>query len=1135
MRQALRDDAHSERFRTMVDGHLPQGHRDGGLTTRDVAAAYDQVGALYGHELLSRAHEETRAVAVARHLRGEDLDGFFADLERRYTAEGPSLTERVNSAVDHTFTQAEVEQAHRGLLERHPFLADLTDRVRAQAVAAHMARPMDELAQATRSLLAQRHGIVLERLAPVQRVHRELTERLGTRFAALPVGERAAVVAEVLRHERTPAAGRDENPVAGPVEVGRQTAALPSRTADHDTLAEAVDAPVRPTPHRPAAPETTTGPSAAPPVTDSSVPERSGASRAATDHADTPGLPPETLSEVDVLPEGTAAQAAVPDGSDLVAEDVRIDAGAALTEARGARDAALSHFINAEERHLSGVGGSTEADGSHLARAWDRFVAAEALLEAAQEEWARTTGGAPLPEVRDVEARPGVLPGGSRFTDGLRGLLRGPKPAHTPEGIVLSVSPLPAAPHVVIDAAKARRLLGGKGYLLIPTSRDLTVAHWLRHPGRAESEFAADAEALAQARATAVDDTLVGALDTRIKSLADDFALFRGLRTRQVWDTLRTPQTAALVMVERRGLRSLAEDRAELMSRLRGGAWPWAREYLLGGDSDASLEPLVDSVLRHLRDDLSLTVNVDLGRPAVNAPSTLDAMLQDTTVLLRNGWETMSGSDRYLSQVRGPAEESLGYASVLKRTRLAGGTHPDTPGRPDMLLAPDDQDRSLLPVYAALTSAHRPQAVPQYGSAVFHLKHEVFERATFTPTDSFGLGPRGAEGATGLGNLVPLLNHGAESLVRLAFAEATGFAFDARSRRLRDSGALPSVLQGYFEAQIHGRVTWQDLERVVLFHHAEDENRVQEALGQKQTLEAFARDQGFSFTVETAPIVQGALPLVPGTQPPRERVPVTDPVVHESFDELHFVASLLDERGVPHEGLLTGDVLSGRPAGAAAAPAEWGEQGAGAAPSRSSWSVDAVLGRGVRVLDRVGLEAVAGEVLAGRGSWSVGERPVEECLSLLEGLRGVLFPRGVAVGRVVDDGVVGVGAQGGRLVAGARWDAVGEWGSVAEALRVRGAGTAAFVLARRPGGVGHAFAAYAVAPVREGEGVEVVWIDLQQPDAGRRLGQYPPRIAPTDARAVVIGSDARVVADALPDFRPSASTGHALTDPAADH
>ncbi|MET9112300.1 hypothetical protein, partial [Streptomyces zhihengii] len=32
------------------------------------------------------------------------------------------------------------------------------------------------------------------------------------------------------------------------------------------------------------------------------------------------------------------------------------------------------------------------------------------------------------------------------------------------------------------------------------------------------------------------------------------------------------------------------------------------------------------------------------------------------------------------------------------------------------------------------------------------------------------------------------------------------------------------------------------------------------------------------------------------------------------------------------------------------------------APSRSSWSVDAVLGRGVRVLDRVGLEAVAGEV-----------------------------------------------------------------------------------------------------------------------------------------------------------------------------
>ncbi|MFJ2952807.1 hypothetical protein ACIO8H_35130, partial [Streptomyces sp. NPDC087226] len=968
VRQALRDDAHGERFRTLVDGHLPRGHRDGGLTTRDVAAAYDEVGALYGHELLGRAHEETRAVAVARHLRGEDLDGFFADLERRYTAEGPSLTERVNSAVDHTFTRAEVEQAHRGLLERHPFLADLSDRVRAKAVAAHLARPMDELAQATRSLLAQRHGIVLERVAPVQRVHRELTERFGARFTALPVGERAAVVAEELRYERSPAAGRDENPVAGPVEVGRRTAAGPPRTVDTGTLAEAVEAPVRPGTRRPgtrrpAAPETTTGPTAAHPVTDPSVPERSGASRPATDHADAPGVPPENLSDVDVPPVGTAAEAAVPDGSDLGAEDVRIDAGAALTEARDARDAALSHFVDAEERHLSGVGGSAEADGSRLARAWERFVDAEALLEAAEEGWARTTGGAPLPEVRDVEARPGVLPGGSRFTDGLRGLLRRPKPAATPEGVVLSVSPLPAAPHMVIDAAKARRLLGEKGYLLVPTSRDLTVAHWLHHPGRAESEFAADAEALAGARATAVDDTLIGVLDTRIASLADDFALFRRLGTRQVWDKLRTPQTAALVMVERRGLRSLAEDRAELMSRLRGGAWPWAREYLLGGDTDAVLEPLVDSVLRHLRDDLSLTVNVDLGRPAANASSTLDAMLQDTTVLLRNAWETMSGNDRYLSQVRGPAEESLGYASVLKRTRPAGGTHPDTTGRPDAFLAPDDLDRSLLPVYAALTSAHRPQALPQYGSAVFHLKHEVIERATLTPTDSFGLGPRGAEGATGLGNLVPLLNHGAESLVRLAFAEATGFAFDARSRRLRDSGTLPSVLQGYFEAQIHGRVTWQDLERVVLFHHAEDENQVREALGQKQALEAFARDQGFSFTVETAPVVQGEQPLVPGTQPPREPVPVTDPVVHESFDELHFVASLLDERGVPHEGLLTGDVPSGRPAGATASPAEQGERGAGAAPSRSVRSVDAVLGRGVRVLDRAGLEAVAGEVL----------------------------------------------------------------------------------------------------------------------------------------------------------------------------
>ncbi|MEU2289228.1 hypothetical protein ABZ614_46485, partial [Streptomyces sp. NPDC013178] len=45
----------------------------------------------------------------------------------------------------------------------------------------------------------------------------------------------------------------------------------------------------------------------------------------------------------------------------------------------------------------------------------------------------------------------------------------------------------------------------------------------------------------------------------------------------------------------------------------------------------------------------------------------------------------------------------------------------------------------------------------------------------------------------------------------------------------------------------------------------------------------------------------------------------------------------------------------------------------------------------------------------------------------------------------------------------------------------------------------------------------------------------PPSLAPVEARAVVIGADARVVEDALPEFVPSESLGQALVDPATHH
>ncbi|MDX3076797.1 hypothetical protein PV364_31275, partial [Streptomyces sp. MI02-7b] len=710
----------------------------------------------------------------------------------------------------------------------------------------------------------------------------------GTRAAALDLVETGPGVRPADTHAFAGAPAKNGD-------AGHAFAGAPARTGDHRpavpaTADDLVATPVRPDTggHGPQTPHTEPHSAGAP-----------GAGTAVPHH----GPDVSDLPHVSPKGKGRATPAtphdldATPPGGDWRATG---DASVALTDTRRAWDDALDDFEDIEQRHLQGVGSSGHADGSALAHAWDRFVRADMDQALAERQWSEATGGSPLPEVREVEARYGVLPGGSPVSRWLRGLRGHHDVPAGPPGVVQSVTPVPPASHVVIDGTRAGEATGRDVHVLIPTSRDLTVAHWLQHPADAQRAFQADMDALTKARAAATHDELITALDTRIASLTDDLELFRGLEGRPVWNDLRTPQVAALVMVERRALRSLEIDRAALISKLRSGDWAWAKPYLVGGGIDGVMDSLVTKVLHHLRNDMTLTVNVDLGKAVKGTGgSVLDAMVRDNTVLVRNAWEATPDHLRYLFKSRGPAEESLGYAGTVKRTGGPdrAGVYPGRTNDPGELFAPTDLDRSTLPGYAALTSSHRPQALQQYGSAVFHLKPQVMERATFTPTDSFGRGPRGAEGVTGLGNMAPLLNHGPDSLVRLAFAEATDFAFDATYRGLRDSGDLPSRLQQYIEAQIHGRITWQDLDRVVLFHDGADAAKAGEALTQKTVLETFARDNNFSFTVDTVPVFpkprRGAAPA-----------PAAGAGVHESFEDLRFTAGLLDPHGAPRADLL---------------------------------------------------------------------------------------------------------------------------------------------------------------------------------------------------------------------------------------
>ncbi|MBP2068828.1 lonely Cys domain-containing protein, partial [Streptomyces iranensis] len=235
---------------------------------------------------------------------------------------------------------------------------------------------------------------------------------------------------------------------------------------------------------------------------------------------------------------------------------------------------------------------------------------------------------------------------------------------------------------------------------------------------------------------------------------------------------------------------------------------------------------------------------------------------------------------------------------------------------------------------------------------------------------------------------------------------------------------------------------------------------------------------------------------------------------------------------------------------------------AGTAPAPDTVSGGTVAGRRRHraVGPREPLSVLSRAELTERVDRVAGEGPAEgmseeRCLVLLRSLREELYPQGVRPAgmeadpeeagraeagsvrsRALDDSAVSGNSVVSSLAAGPGWRGVRSWEGVEKAVAEAGAGAAAFVLARRQGQqpgrafaerLGHAFAAYNLG---EGEGRGVVWVDVSE-GAGRRISGFPPGVAPSDARAVVIDLDGRVT-HALPAFMQSASPAHAQLDAA---
>ncbi|MET8577241.1 hypothetical protein ABZW39_20860, partial [Streptomyces sp. NPDC005012] len=298
---------------------------------------------------------------------------------------------------------------------------------------------------------------------------------------------------------------------------------------------------------------------------------------------------------------------------------------------------------------------------------------------------------------------------------------------------------------------------------------------------------------------------------------AQDLELLHALRTpgdprhRDGWEKLTPSQSWALLAAEQRGEMFHERDRAAFLERIGRFNDSFRTRYPV--DDPELMATVVQAAHDHVR-RLPIASNLDLAgrpggaapRPDGTVPTRAEAVTSDTG--FRSFWATGSTGGTPSRAGRGWVEELQGYAAALRRVAGAPGNGPDG-GDFD----PPDPDE--LPKYAALVSPSQKGGTYSYGSAVVHWKDSVRGRATHTPGDSADAAERGVLSYTDNAHVYPLLAYGEERRVRLALAEATGFRYDPEMRR--DVAELGYAAVGrYFETQIHGELSWADVDRIVL-------------------------------------------------------------------------------------------------------------------------------------------------------------------------------------------------------------------------------------------------------------------------------------------------------------------------------
>src|SRR6266542_666082 len=181
----------------------------------------------------------------------------------------------------------------------------------------------------------------------------------------------------------------------------------------------------------------------------------------------------------------------------------------------------------------------------------------------------------------------------------------------------------------------------------------------------------------------------------------------------------------------------------------------------------------------------------------------------------KNVWETGVSQASANRGERGAVEEQMGYSAALRRK--AGKAHDFV--QTDVKGEFDPESPGEMPRYAATIDPAQNRGVAlRYGSSYIVWKDSVRERSTWTPGDSWSMG---AQGPQSVQNFVSMNHpelifiHAEESLVHLFLAEATGKESEwlKKQRQNLKNGDLGGA---YIETQIHGSLTWKDVDEVVL-------------------------------------------------------------------------------------------------------------------------------------------------------------------------------------------------------------------------------------------------------------------------------------------------------------------------------